>query len=114
MQYNKLMQRFLLRKLGRPGYNVVLIAALIIIFLVIGTLFYHYAEGLSLVNAVYFTAMTLTTVGYGDFAPQTDAGKLFTSVFALFGVGIFLGLAGAIFQVTLGRLKRGAWPWSKK
>lgn len=72
----------------------------------VGVTFYHQVEGLSLVDAFYLSAMTLTTVGYGDFAPQTDAGKLFTSGFAFLGVATFLGFAAALFQAVLSRYQK--------
>lgn len=68
---------------------------------VVGVLFYHIVENFSFVNAVYFTAMTLTTVGYGDLAPQSTAAKLFTSVYVFVGVGIFLGTAAVVFNAYL-------------
>lgn len=71
----------------------------------IGVVFYHTIEKMAFVDAFYFTAMTLTTVGYGDFAPQTDAGKLFTSFFAFLGVATFLAFASALFQAALSRYK---------
>jgi Ion channel len=40
--------------------------------------------------------ITLTTIGYGDFAPETDAGKLFTAVYALVGVGILLAFVTTV------------------
>ena len=55
-----------------------------------GTAFYSLVEGLRYVDALYFSVVTLTTVGYGDFAPQTDVGKLFTAVYVLVGIGILL------------------------
>ena len=48
------------------------------------------STALRFVDAVYFSVVTLTTVGYGDFAPQTDVGKLFTAVYVLVGIGILL------------------------
>ena len=60
------------------------------IAIISGTGFYSIVEGLRFVDALYFSVVTLTTVGYGDFAPQTDAGKLFTAVYVLVGVGIVL------------------------
>ena len=55
-----------------------------------GTVFYWIVEGLRLLDAFYFSTMTLTTVGYGDFSPETDVGKLFTAFYALIGIGIML------------------------
>jgi voltage-gated potassium channel len=55
-----------------------------------GTGFYALVEGLGFIDALYFSVVTLTTVGYGDFAPKTDAGKLFTVVYVLVGIGILL------------------------
>jgi voltage-gated potassium channel len=39
-----------------------------------GTVFYWLVEDLSPVDSLYFSVMTLATVGYGDYAPQTVAG----------------------------------------
>ncbi|HSE29017.1 MAG TPA: potassium channel family protein [Candidatus Saccharimonadales bacterium] len=64
----------------------------------IGAVFFHLVEKLSYIDAIYFAAMTLTTVGYGDIAPQTDAGKIFTAIYAFLGIGIFFGFAGILFQ----------------
>jgi voltage-gated potassium channel len=61
-----------------------------------GTGFYTLVEGLRVVDAFYFSVVTLTTIGYGDFAPQTDAGKLFTAGYALVGVGILLGFVTTV------------------
>ena len=65
---------------------------LVIILLSIGTLYYNQIEGWSYVDSVYFSTMTLTTVGYGDLVPTTDASKIFTSVYSVFGIGIMLYL----------------------
>lgn len=56
--------------------------------IIVGTVFYHYVEQFSWIDAYYFSIITLTTVGYGDLSPQTDVGKLFTTVYILVGVGI--------------------------
>jgi voltage-gated potassium channel len=67
-------------------YRVLLSSALLV--LAIGTVFYHLVEKLSWVNSYYFSVVTLTTVGYGDLAPHTNAGKIFTTFYLMIGVGI--------------------------
>jgi len=73
--------------------------------IITGTSFYSLVEGLRVVDAFYFSVVTLTTVGYGDFAPETDAGKLFTAVYVLVGVGILLAfittVASRVAQMPL-------------
>lgn len=54
----------------------------------VGTVFYHFVEKLSWVDAYYFSVITLATVGYGDITPHTDIGKIFTTFYVLCGIGI--------------------------
>jgi voltage-gated potassium channel len=61
-----------------------------------GTVFYWLVEGLSPVDSLYFSVTTLTTVGYGDFSPDTAAGKLFTVVYVLVGVGILVAFLNRV------------------
>ena len=67
------------------------------IILSIGTITYHYLEGWSWIDALYFSVITLTTIGYGDFSPQTTAGKLFTIGYILVGIGMILGFINAVY-----------------
>lgn len=55
-----------------------------------GATFYHYMEGWRYLDALYFSSYTITTVGYGDITPKTDAGKIFTIFYIFVGVGIVL------------------------
>lgn len=58
--------------------------------LAIGTVVYHWLEGWSWVDSLYFSAVTLTTVGYGDLSPTTDAAKLFTVVYIFSGMTVIV------------------------
>ncbi len=59
-------------------------------FVVVGTMFYHFTESWGWIDSFYFSVMTLTTVGYGDLSPATDAGKIFTTLYVFGGLGIVL------------------------
>ncbi|MEO9485147.1 MAG: potassium channel family protein [Ekhidna sp.] len=69
-----------------------------IAILVIGTFVYHELEGWSYLDAFYFSFITLTTIGFGDFAPQTDAGKVFTIIYIVIGVGIILTFINTLYN----------------
>ena len=83
--------------LKQPETRALLVMALVV--LLTGVVFYTNVEHWTLVNAIYFCVVTLGTVGYGDITPTTDAGKIFTVFYILFGLGVIGG-----FFATLGRL----------
>lgn len=67
-------------------YRVLL--ALTVLTLATGTVVYHYVEHFKWLDSYYFSVVTLATVGYGDFVPHTNFGKLFTTFYIFIGVGI--------------------------
>ena len=73
----------------------------------IAALFYCLVEGRSLVDAIYFSVMTIATVGFGDLAPKTTLGKLFTVGYVVCGLGLFVATAPAVADGLLRDL-RGA------
>ena len=60
--------------------------------LLIGTLFYHWMEGWSYLDSLYFCVVSLGTVGYGDLTPTTPITKIFTMVYLVNGIVILLSL----------------------
>ena len=86
-----------LTRVLRNGWQDPEFRALLLIFallLVLGTLFYTTVEDWSVIDALYFCVVSLGTVGYGDLAPETDEGKIFTIIYLLIGIGVFVALAG--------------------
>ena len=71
--------------------------------LISGTVFYSTIEGWSVLDALYFSVITLATVGYGDLHPTTTLSKVFTIFYILVGAGIFVAF---ITKVTLYETRR--------
>jgi voltage-gated potassium channel len=74
---------------------------LVISLLVVGTTFYSLVEGWSALDALYFSTLTLATVGFGDFVPETEAGKVFTILYVLVGIGLLVEFFSALAHETL-------------
>jgi len=67
----------------------------------LGTVVFHLIEGWSILDSLYVTAQTVTTVGFGDLAPRTIRGRAFATVFMLVGVGIVLyALTSAVQSIV--------------
>ena len=64
-------------------------------------------------EAVWFSLITMTTVGYGDLSPVTPAGRVIGVVFALCSIGILTALIGLVIRLLSGeflprvRMRRG-------
>ena len=77
-----------------------LVALLIATVILGGTAGYMLIEGWSLFDAFYMTAITITTVGYGEVHPLSTAGRAFTVVITFTGVGAFF-YAFTLFMTLL-------------
>jgi hypothetical protein len=86
--------RGLRRSLADPEFRV--IGLMVLLLLGLGTAFYSNVEGWTVLDSLYFSLITLTTVGYGDLAPRTAAGKIFTMVYILMGLGVIVTFAHRI------------------
>jgi len=78
----------------------------VLAFLFLGTLFYRAIEEWSWIDSFYFTVITLTTVGYGDFSPQTDIGKLFTVIYIIMGLGMLSSFIIKLATINVPRNER--------
>ena len=69
-----------------------MILVLVVAVVGLGTVVYRYLEDWSWVDSLYFSVITLTSVGYGDLAPSTSGSKLFTVFYIFMGISL-LGAA---------------------
>ena len=69
----------------RTGIYAVLIIVLILIYGILGSI---YIMGLDIYDSIYYTIITLATVGYGDIIPTTPLQKIFSVTLALSVVGV--------------------------
>ncbi|GAA5205941.1 ion transporter [Microbacterium kyungheense] len=106
--------RALLRTLLRDRANSALWTLLLMGILVLefGSMWMlaleQYAEGSNITtasDAIWYTIVTIATVGYGDTYPVTSAGRLLGAVIIVVGVGIFGTFTGYLANLFLGPSK---------
>lgn len=73
--------------LKNHGLGIILIGASF--FIIISGAIFSAIEGIPFTSGLWYSLVTLTTVGYGDITPVTDAGKIFGAFLIIFGVILF-------------------------
>ena len=58
---------------------------LMAIFILIGTFGFYFFESYTLMESLYWTIITITTIGFGDITPTTIPGQMLAIVLAFFG-----------------------------
>jgi len=76
---------------------------LTVLIMLIGTLGYMLIDQFPLMDAIYQTGITFTTVGFGEIQPISDVGRIFTITLIIFGFVVFSIAVGIIVEV----IKRG-------
>mgnify|MGYP001471175482 CR=1 FL=1 len=69
--------------------QLIRIFSLLLLFLAIGSIGYHYIEGYNWVNSFYMTSVIMSTVGFGGGLNElSEIGRLFTVGLIIFGVSV--------------------------
>jgi voltage-gated potassium channel len=87
--------------MGRHALHALFLIAMLVI--AAGTVFFRYVEGWAWIDAWFFTVVTVSTVGYGDFVPHTTLGKIGAAVTIFIGIGIFALLVTQIGERIVAR-----------
>ncbi len=83
----------------------------IIILFIYGVAGSHFIMGLNFVDSVYYSVITMATVGYGDYIPHTGIQKIFATTLALAGVALLAYVFNVIltnFQERMSEYSKGA------
>ena len=72
-----------------------------------GTIFYWRTEDWTVIQALYFSVVTLTTVGYGDLHPTSAGTQIFTILYILTGLGVFVALLASVAQKYIEQKSEG-------
>ena len=86
---------------SRFSRRAILIAALLSIIILAGTVGFVLIEGYSWFDAFYMTLTTITTIGYQELRPLSHAGRIFNSFLIIFGVSALFLAAGAMTQTII-------------
>lgn len=74
---------------------------IVLVYVCTGVAFFSFAEGMEWGDALYLSTVTMTTVGYGDLVPTSNASKAFAICYILLG----LSLVATCIGVLIGRLQ---------
>jgi voltage-gated potassium channel len=103
-------RRFDRSSLAAGGLFAVLSILSLLIYAVFGTLYLGHEfkpEVKDLATALYFSVVSMSTVGYGDITPQTAASKLFTVSIIIMGITVFAtSISAVVGPIIGGNLKR--------
>ncbi len=87
------------RRIANPLLRFRLPAVLLVIIIAIGTAGYILIEGWNFLDAFFMVIITISTVGYTEVHPLSDAWRIFTSVLIVVGVGTMLFGFGVFAEI---------------
>jgi voltage-gated potassium channel len=74
---------------------------LVQLVMLLGTLGYMWIDDFTIIDAIYQTGITFTTVGFGEIAPISSAGRMFTITLIIFGFAVFTLAAGLLIDAIV-------------
>jgi len=88
--------------ISRKGFRSIVRGALLLsLVLALGTSGYMAIEGWPLLEGLYMTVITITTVGYGEVRTVSEPGRIFTVFLIFAGMGIMAYTLGIVAQIMV-------------
>jgi len=84
-----------------PAQRMAIAIAGITLLTALGTLGYIVIEGMSFLDALYMTVITISTVGYGEVKPLDQQGRVFTIALIVLGVGTAFYLFATMTEIII-------------
>jgi hypothetical protein len=90
-------------QMKEAGEQLSLMVGLAVVYLLIGTLVFWKGDDLTLLNAIYYNVITVTSVGLGDFAPPPgdSSALVFWIVYVVLSMGLVASIIGRIGDMDL-------------
>ena len=86
--------------------HLIVVVTLAVFLVLLGTAGYMLIEDWAVLDSIYMTVITLSTIGYGEVNPVSPAGRIFTLILIVMGVGFFLYVIGYVVQFLVeGRIR---------
>jgi len=86
--------------------NLIIVVLLAVLLVALGTAGYMVIEDWTILDSLYMTVITLSTIGYGEVNPVSQPGRIFTLFLIVLGVGFFLYVIGNVVQFLVeGRIR---------
>ena len=87
--------------LGSSGKKIIRGLIMLGLILLVGTIGYMVLEGWELLDSLYMTVITITTVGYGEIREVDESGRVFTIFLIFMGMGIMAYTLGMVAQAMV-------------
>ena len=86
--------------MSRKQRSLLIIVMLLLVYIAFGALVNSFLIQLDFINALYFTVVSIETVGFGDIVPDNTASRVFMCFYIIFGI-INLGVAVGVARETV-------------
>ncbi|KAJ6470255.1 hypothetical protein C8R47DRAFT_1325312 [Mycena vitilis] len=93
--------------LTRRQRSLAILVIILLCYIALGALIHSYLLSLNFIDAMYFTLVSIETIGFGDIKPHTTAARIVTPIFASFGIVFIVLTVGLTRETVLEALEVG-------